>query len=198
MLATLPAVTDLSLTTNGVLLDRLAGRSSRPADAAERLARLAPRTCASRDHAPDALDRVLAGLEEAERYPSCGPIKVNCVAMRGFTEVEVPAPRRARAPQAYVVRFIEFMPLDADQSWRGTTCSPAARSRADRGALAARGDPGETVLDRPPLPLRRRAPARSGSSTPFPSRSARCCDRIRLIGRLGQLRTCLSSRRDGT
>jgi molybdenum cofactor biosynthesis enzyme MoaA len=34
---------------------------------------------------------VLAGLAEAERYPELRPIKVNCVAVRGFTEEEVPA-----------------------------------------------------------------------------------------------------------
>jgi cyclic pyranopterin phosphate synthase len=45
------------------------------------------------------------------------PIKVNCVAMRGFTEEEViPFARLARR-KPYQVRFIEFMPLDADRAW---------------------------------------------------------------------------------
>src|ERR671922_256126 len=78
----------------------------------------------------DALDRVLAGLEEAERYPELRPIKVNCVAMRGFTEVEVPALAELARRKPYVVRFIEFMPLDADQSWRDDDVLAGAEIRA--------------------------------------------------------------------
>src|ERR687886_2334343 len=85
MLATTPGVDDLSLTTNGVLLDRLA----RPLVEAG-LQRLNV-SLDSLNHVRfaeitrrDALDRVLAGLEEAERYPELRPIKVNCVAIRGF------------------------------------------------------------------------------------------------------------------
>src|SRR5205807_3255880 len=66
----------------------------------------------------DALDAVLRGLEEAERYPELRPIKVNCVAIRGFTEEEVPALAELARRKPYVVRFIEFMPLDADEIWR--------------------------------------------------------------------------------
>src|SRR5206468_1041311 len=65
----------------------------------------------------DALPQVVAGLEALERYPQITPIKVNCVAMRGFTEDEViPFARLARR-KPYQVRFIEFMPLDADHAW---------------------------------------------------------------------------------
>src|SRR6476469_6913006 len=122
-LGAIPGVTDLSLTTNGVLLDRLAG----PLVAAG-LTRLNV-SLDSLSHVRfteitrrDALDRVLAGLEEAERYPELGPIKVNCVAMRGFTELA------RRKP--YVVRFIGFMPLDADESWRGDDVLTGAEIRA--------------------------------------------------------------------
>src|SRR5262245_65388231 len=110
-----PLVDDLSLTTNGVLLDRLAGplveaglrRLNVSLDSLShvRFAEITRR---------DALDRVLAGLEEAERYPELRPIKVNCVAIRGFTEEEVPALAELARRKPYVVRFIEFMPLDAE------------------------------------------------------------------------------------
>ena len=91
-LAAIPGVNDLSLTTNGVLLDRLAGPLveaglRRLNGSLDSLSHLRFSEITRRD----ALDRVLAGLEEAERYPELGPIKVNCVAMRGFTEEEVPA-----------------------------------------------------------------------------------------------------------
>jgi len=91
-LGAIPGVNDLSLTTNGVLLDRLAGPLveaglTRLNVSLDSLSHVRFTEITRRD----ALDRVLAGLEEAERYPELGPIKVNCVAMRGFTEVEVPA-----------------------------------------------------------------------------------------------------------
>src|SRR5437763_10992374 len=120
LLAETEGVRDLSLTTNGVLLDRLAGplveaglkRLNVSLDSLShvRFAEITRR---------DALDRVLAGLAEAERYPELRPIKVNCVAIRGFTEEEVPALAELARRKPYVVRFIEFMPLDADETWRG-------------------------------------------------------------------------------
>ncbi len=92
LLAATPGVRDLSLTTNGVLLDRFAGplvaaglrRLNVSLDSLShvRFAEITRR---------DALDRVLAGLEAAERHPELRPIKVNCVAIRGFTELEVGA-----------------------------------------------------------------------------------------------------------
>ncbi|MGI8607448.1 MAG: GTP 3',8-cyclase MoaA, partial [Gaiellaceae bacterium] len=118
MLARTPGVEDLSLTTNGVLLDRLAGplveaglrRLNVSLDSLShvRFAEITRR---------DALDKVLRGLEEAESHPELRPIKVNCVAIRGFTEEEVPALAELARRKPYVVRFIEFMPLDADERW---------------------------------------------------------------------------------
>src|SRR5690349_8513867 len=118
-LSEIPGVDDLPLTTNGVLLDRLAAplveaglrRLNVSLDSLShvRFAEITRR---------DALDRVLAGLEEAERYPELRPIKINAVAIKGFTEDEVPALAELARRKPYVVRFIEFMPLDADMVWR--------------------------------------------------------------------------------
>ena len=66
----------------------------------------------------DQLDRVLEGLEELEKYPSIHPIKLNAVATRGYSEEEALDFVRLARRKAYVVRWIEFMPLDADQIWR--------------------------------------------------------------------------------
>ncbi len=62
------------------------------------------------------LSRVLAGLKEAQR---CGfdPIKVNAVAMKGFTDDEIVDLAKFARDNAYQLRFIEFMPLDADDIW---------------------------------------------------------------------------------
>src|SRR5438477_11152118 len=118
MVAAIPGVDDLSLTTNGVLLDRLAG------PLVEAGLRRINVSLDSLDHVRfteitrrDALDQVLTGLAEAERYPELRPIKINCVAIKGFTEDEVPALAELARRKPYVVRFIEFMPLDADRAW---------------------------------------------------------------------------------
>ncbi len=62
------------------------------------------------------LSRVIAGLKAAQQ---CGfnPIKVNAVAMRGFTDDEIVDLATFARDNAYQMRFIEFMPLDADDIW---------------------------------------------------------------------------------
>ena len=62
------------------------------------------------------LSRVIAGLKAAQ---DCGfnPIKVNAVAMRGFTDDEIVDLATFARQNSYQLRFIEFMPLDADDIW---------------------------------------------------------------------------------
>jgi GTP 3',8-cyclase len=143
----------------------------------------------------DALDRVLAGLEEAERYPQLRPIKVNCVAMRGFTEVEVPALAELARRKPYVVRFIEFMPLDADQSWRGDDVLTGGEIRA----LIEERWPLEEIPAKPSSTARRfrfaDGAGEIGFVNPVSEPFCSSCDRIRLTAD-GQLRTCLFSRRE--
>ncbi len=109
----------LSITTNGVLLDKLAGRL-----AAAGLTRInvsldtLVREKFHRITRRDCLERVLAGLETLEQYPTIRPIKINVVAMRNFTEEEILDFARLARRKPYVVRFIEYMPLDADGNWR--------------------------------------------------------------------------------
>ena len=195
-LGAIPGVNDLSLTTNGVLLDRLAG----PLVAAG-LTRLNV-SLDSLSHVRfteitrrDALDRVLAGLEEAERYPELGPIKVNCVAMRGFTEVEVPALAELARRKPYVVRFIEFMPLDADESWRGDDVLTGGEIRA----LIEERWPLEEIPAKASSTARRfrfaDGAGEIGFVNPVSEPFCSTCDRIRLTAD-GQLRTCLFSRRE--
>ena len=196
MLSAIERVRDLSLTTNGVLLDRFAGplveaglqRLNVSLDSlrSDRFVQITRR---------DALDRVLAGLEEAERYPQLTPIKVNCVAMRGFTEVEVPALAELARTKPYVVRFIEFMPLDADQAWKGDDVLTGGEIRA-------------LIEERWPLveiPAKASSTARRfrfadgagevGFVNPVSEPFCSSCDRLRLTAD-GQLRTCLFSRRE--
>jgi GTP 3',8-cyclase len=196
MLAATPGVEDLSLTTNGILLDRLAGplvaaglrRINVSLDSLShtRFAEITRR---------DALDRVLAGLEEAERYPELRPIKVNCVAIRGFTEEEVPALAELARRKPYVVRFIEFMPLDADEAWRQDEVLTGGEIRA---LIEERWPLVEVAAKASSTARRFRFADGAGEigfvnpvSEPFCS----SCDRIRLTAD-GHLRTCLFSRRE--
>jgi cyclic pyranopterin phosphate synthase len=196
LLAATPGVTDLSLTTNGVLLDRYAGplveaglkRLNVSLDSLShiRFAEITRR---------DALDRVLAGLEEAERYPELRPIKVNCVAIRGFTEEEVPALAELARRKPYVVRFIEFMPLDADEAWREDDVLTGGEIRA----LIEERWPLVEIPAKPSSTARRfrfaDGAGEIGFVNPVSEPFCSSCDRIRLTAD-GQLRTCLFSRRE--
>jgi cyclic pyranopterin phosphate synthase len=197
MLSRIEGVRDLSLTTNGVLLDRLAAplvdaglrRINVSLDTLNhvRFAEIARR---------DALDAVLRGLEEAERHPELRPIKLNCVAVKGFTETEVPALAELARRKPYVVRFIEFMPLDADEAWREDDVLTGAEIRA---IVEERHGP---LLE---LPAKTSSTARRfrfadgigelGFVNPVSEPFCSSCDRIRVTAD-GQLRTCLFSRRE--
>jgi cyclic pyranopterin phosphate synthase len=196
MLAETRGVRDLSLTTNGVLLDRFAGPL---VDAGLRRVNVSLDSLSHVRFAEitrrDALDRVLAGLEAAERYPELRPIKVNCVAIRGFTESEVPALAELARRKPYVVRFIEFMPLDADEAWRGDDVLTGDEIRA----LIEDLWPLEEVPAKPSSTARRfrfaDGAGEIGFVNPVSEPFCSTCDRIRLTAD-GQLRTCLFSRRE--
>ncbi len=105
----------------------------------------------------DALPQVIRGLEALERHPEIAPIKVNCVAMRGFTEEEVlPFAELARR-KPYHVRFIEFMPLDADHAWSEDRVLTGAEIRAMIDAVhPLEPRPRESHCDRPGVRIPRR------------------------------------------
>jgi GTP 3',8-cyclase len=197
MLAAIDGVRDLSLTTNGVLLDRLA----KPlVDAGLRRLNVSLDTLNHVRFAEitrrDALDAVLRGLEEAERHPQLRPIKINCVAVKGFTESEVPALAELARRKPYVVRFIEFMPLDADEAWREDDVLTGSEIRA---LIEERYGPLEELPAKASSTARRFrfADGRGelGFVNPVSEPFCSSCDRIRLTAD-GQLRTCLFSRRE--
>jgi GTP 3',8-cyclase len=192
-LAPLP-LRSLSLTTNGFLLQKMA----RPlAEAGLKRINVSLDTLQhdrfhqiARRHG---LDEVLAGLAELERYPSIAPIKVNVVAMRDFTEVEVVAFAELARRKPYIIRFIEFMPLDADGNWQ--------RERVLTGGEI------KAIIEREFMPLVRVPTEASSTSRVYtfpdgvgeigfinPVSQPFCgtCNRIRLTAD-GQIRTCLFS-----
>jgi cyclic pyranopterin phosphate synthase len=193
MLRGIEGLEDLSLTTNGYLLEGMAAalveagleriNVSLDSLSRDRFFQMTRR---------DSLPQVIRGLETLELFPQLSPIKVNCVAMRGFTEDEViPFAELARR-KPYQVRFIEFMPLDADHAWS-----------ADR---VLTGDEIRAMIDRvyPLEQLERAAHATAkvwrfrdgrgeiGFVNPVSEPFCADCDRIRLTAE-GKLRTCLFS-----
>ena len=117
---------DISMTTNGVLLDRLAGplaeagmdRVTVSCDSLmqHRFAEMTRR---------DALDRVLAGIVAA-KDAGLVPIKINCVVIGGQNEDEVVEFAGWSRETGYAVRFIEYMPLDAQHQWERAKVVPSA------------------------------------------------------------------------
>src|SRR5205823_9137235 len=78
----------------------------------------------------DALPQVLRGLELLATYPEAHPIKINAVAIRDFTEEEVLPFAELARHSPYEVRFIEYMPLDADHAWTPDQVLTGAEIRA--------------------------------------------------------------------
>jgi GTP 3',8-cyclase len=192
-LATIEDVHDLSLTTNGYLLERQvddlvrAGlrrvNVSLDSLAPDRFFQLTRR---------DSLHQVLAGLEAAQQYPELRPIKVNVVALKDFTEDEVLRFAEFARQNPYEVRFIEFMPLDADHAWTREKVLP----NADIVAMI------DAVYPLEPVGRERHGTARRyrfadgtgemGFISPVTQPFCGDCNRIRLTAE-GELRTCLFS-----
>src|SRR5918995_5658355 len=108
---------DISLTTNGVLLDRLAAPLAEAGiDRATVSCDSLLRHRFSEMTRRDALEKVLRGLRAAEDA-GLTPIKINCVVIGGTNDDEVVGFARWARETGYEVRFIEYMPLDAQHAW---------------------------------------------------------------------------------
>jgi cyclic pyranopterin phosphate synthase len=193
MLAAVDGLHDLSMTTNGYLLER---------DARALVDAGIQRVNVSIDSLQrdrffeitrrDSLPQVLRGLDALASHPEVHPIKVNAVALRGFTEQEaVPFAKFARST-AFEVRFIEFMPLDGDHAWSSDQVLTGEELRQIIHAVHPLEE-----LPREPSATARVFRFTDGSgqigfinpvSEPFCSD----CNRIRLTAE-GKLRTCLFS-----
>jgi cyclic pyranopterin phosphate synthase len=193
MLAAIEDVDDLSVTTNGYLLERDAAAL---VDAGVRRFNVSLDSL-QRDRffamtRRDALPQVLRGLDALAALPQAHPIKVNAVAIRGFTEEEIPAFAAFARERPFELRFIEFMPLDADHAWRPEQVLTGEEIRAAIDALH-------------PLEPEPREPSATACTYRFADGRGRIgfvnpvsepfcgdCNRIRLTAD-GRLRTCLFS-----
>ena len=196
MLAGVEGLDDLSLTTNGYLLERDAGAL---ADAGLRRINISIDTL-QRDRffeltRRDSLPQVLRGLQAVAARPELRPVKVNAVALRGFTEAEaIPFAEFARET-GFEVRFIEFMPLDADHAWTEDAVLPGDELRA----LIEAVHPLEEIPREPSSTARvfrfRDGRGSIGFVSPVSEPFCSDCNRLRLTAD-GKLRTCLFSLRE--
>jgi cyclic pyranopterin phosphate synthase len=189
-------VQDLSMTTNGHLL---ADRCQRLIDAGLHrinisLDSLDPikfeKITRTRSY-----DTVMRGIDAAQ---SCGlaPVKINAVLVRGFNEDEVEAFAAFARERGVIMRFIEFMPLDADRHWSRELMVPAKevydRIQAQWPLEPIPHEKSETARK---YRFADGAPGEIGLIAPVTQAFCGHCSRIRLTAD-GKLRTCLFSKED--
>lgn len=188
---------DIAITTNGHLLAEMAApladaglsRITVSMDAVD-----SP-TFARITRVPGSFEKVLAGVRAAKRV-GLGPVKVNCVLLRGFNHDQIIPFAHFSRDEGVVVRFIEFMPLEEDRLWTPDVVVPLQEvvdqlsSFRPLVALAA-NHPGETA---------RRytfddGVGEIGIIAPVSQAFCGACSRIRLTSD-GKIRTCLFSHFD--
>lgn len=185
-------IDDISLTTNGLLLKKLA----RPLAAAG-----LKRVNISLDtFRPDrykeitrggTISKVLEGIKEAEQAGIL-PIKINMVPIRGFNDDEIEAFARLTIKTPYHIRFIEFMPIGAREMWSQEKYIPTDEIKEKVSAIAPLV----------PVRMRKSGPARYfrfenaagviGFISPLTHHFCSSCNRLRLTAD-GKLRPCLFS-----
>ncbi|HSM02551.1 MAG TPA: GTP 3',8-cyclase MoaA [Acidimicrobiia bacterium] len=138
MLAAIPEVEDLTMTTNGSLLVRKA--EALAAAGLDRvtvsLDSLDDETFMAMNDVGFPVSAVLEGMDAAERA-GLGPVKVNVVVKRGINDGEVAAIARHFRGTGRIVRFIEYMDVGHTNGWRLDDVVPAAEILAAIGADAA-------------------------------------------------------------
>ncbi len=197
LLAHVPRVDDLAMTTNGILLARYAAALAeaglqrvnvsldtlRP----ERFQRIARR---------GKLADVLEGIEAARRV-GLEPVKINTVVIRGMNDDEVVDLARKTMEAGWNLRFIEMMPVGngtlADDDWRERVVTGGEIRQRIEAALGEL-EPAKVSVGGGPARYYR-LPGASGTLgfiTPISEHFCYACNRLRLTSD-GQLRPCLLS-----
>ena len=188
---------DIAITTNGHLLAGMAAPLARAG-----LSRITvsmdavdSATFARITRVPGSFEKVLAGVRAAQRA-GLGPVKVNCVLLRGFNEDQIIPFARFSRDEGVIVRFIEFMPLEEDRLWTPEVVVPLPEVVAKLNSFRPLVDlpannPGETA---------RRytfddGVGEIGIIAPVSQAFCGACSRIRLTSD-GKIRTCLFSHFD--
>lgn len=191
LLSAINGLEEISLTTNGILLESMldelaAAGLDRVNVSLDALTPARYREITRRD----GLSSVLSGLAALERYPQLAPIKVNVVAVKGMSDLEILEFAELARRKPYVIRFLEYMPLDAGEEWTDGAVLTGEEIRATI----------ERVHPLVGLPTMAGATATSyrfaddagelGFVSPVSKPFCATCDRARLTAD-GQLRSCL-------
>jgi GTP 3',8-cyclase len=198
-LRALPGVEELSLSTNGHLLEELAAplRAAGVDRLNVSLDSLDPAKFRRITGRGD-LSRVLAGLDAA-RAAGFAAIKLNTVAVKGFNDDELAAICAFAWQRGFVPRFIELMPMAAGQTWVPGELLAAAEIRASLVAA----HPGARVVADVSGAVRGGGPARYyrltgaedarrfGIIAPMTEHFCDTCNRVRLSA-TGALHACLA------
>jgi cyclic pyranopterin phosphate synthase len=193
----IPALEDIAITTNGYLLPEMAKdlAATGPLRVTVSLDSTDPAKFARIARTPRSFEKVMAGVDAA-LTAGLKPVKVNIVLVRGFNDDEIVEFARLARRRDLVVRFIEFMPLDADHAWNRNLVVTAKEIVEAINPVfplieAPRHSPSETAL-------RYRFADGQGElgiiapvSIPFCGQ----CSRLRLTAD-GKIRTCLFSLRE--
>ena len=188
---------DIALTTNGHLLEGLAqplkdaglNRVTVSMDAVD------AETFAAITRVPRSFDKVMAGIRKAQAV-GLGPVKVNCVLLRGFNDGQIEQFAEFSRREGVIVRFIEWMPLEEDRTWKRETVISmeeiverlnAYRSLVELAPHAASETAKRFTFDDGIGEIGIIAPV----SRPFCGH----CSRVRLTSD-GKIRTCLFSQSD--
>jgi cyclic pyranopterin phosphate synthase len=206
-LSRIPGIQDIALTTNGFFL---AGQALNLVKAGLKrinvsMDSLDPKTFSSMVRR-DYLHKVWEGLDAVEKLP-IRPIKINVVLIRGINENEIEAFARLARTKPFLIRFIEFMPIGADDGWSMEKVVPTREiieriNAMGHKLMPTQQPPGSFPADAGGNVREVREPADrykfedglgeigfiSSVSEPFCS----SCNRVRITSD-GKLRTCLFS-----
>ncbi|MFO0897185.1 MAG: GTP 3',8-cyclase MoaA [Pirellulales bacterium] len=193
LLAAVPGIEDLALTTNGILLPEQAGALKRAGLARLNISldSLREETFARISRRPG-LERVLAGIDAAQAA-GFDRIRLNAVAIRGLTEEELA--RWCNSPASGLeMRFIEFMPLDADDRWNHDQVLTGAEVRQRLEQALGPLEPVSVADPSQPASDYRFVDGRGvvGFINPVSEPFCGDCNRLRLTAE-GQVRNCLFS-----
>ena len=188
---------DIALTTNGHLLEGLAeplyraglSRVTVSMDAVD------AETFVTITRVPRSFDKVLAGMRKA-REVGLGPVKVNSVLLRGFNDGQIEKFAKFSRNENVIVRFIEFMPLEEDRTWKPETVVPMDE-------IVGRLNAYRPLVELPPHSVSETAKrftfddgvGEIGIIAPVSRPFCGHCSRVRLTSD-GKIRTCLFSQSD--